>query len=104
VAAVADTVAEGGTPTWRFSLSVPTRGSRSTPRRCAARADRTCPADVDPDRFVEQTYEEVPEPSRPLHETAIQSATWSPGVVTADFTVPTLTDGLSEPDEKDTLS
>ncbi|MCA2214109.1 hypothetical protein [Jidongwangia harbinensis] len=104
VAAVADTVAEGGTLTWRFTLS----GPADTGLAVNARAVRgpggphLSSTDVDPDWFTEMTYgEEVPEPSRPLHQTAIQPAAWFPaGTVTADVTVPTVADGVSEPDEK----
>jgi hypothetical protein len=98
---VADRVAEGGTLTWRATLSeaagtemwvygvpVPPGGPELSS------------TDVDPRWFVESSGED-PEPSRPLSETYVGVFAPIPaGQLTADLTVPTVTDAVDEPDEQ----
>jgi hypothetical protein len=104
VTPVSDTVAEGGTLTWRVTLSAPADTGLvvpATPVRGPGGPELST-TDVDPDWFVEQTYgEESPEPSRPLHVTGLRPAAWfPPGAVTAEIRVPTVADQVSEPDEQ----
>ena len=56
--------------------------------------------DVDPDWLYELSYE-FAEPSRPLSSIYLEPyAVVEPGGLTADLTVPTITDSAAEPDEK----
>ncbi|GIM88406.1 hypothetical protein Ato02nite_001990 [Paractinoplanes toevensis] len=98
---VADRVAEGGTLSWRFSLSAPTETwfyVVTEPHAPTGGAELST-TDVDPEWFEQNAYEPV-EPSRPLSSTYLTPYVFfDPGVTTAELTVPTVTDGLTEPDE-----
>jgi hypothetical protein len=98
---VADRVAEGGTLTWRIRLST----VAETP--IWVEADVEPPAtgtelsstDVDPTWFTDNSGED-PLPSRPLSETYLLPWTGvQAGELTADLTIPTVTDSADEPDE-----
>jgi len=55
--------------------------------------------DVDPDWFVENSFEEV-EPSRPLSSTSVTPFVFfDAGATTASLTIPTIHDNLTEPAE-----
>ena len=101
VAPVADTVAEGGTLTWRITISEPADAEMwafGTVQPPTAGPELST-TDVDPVWFAEMTGED-PQPSRPLSETYLQPyAVVIPGQVTADITVPTIIDDAAEPDE-----
>jgi len=101
VTPVAATVAEGGTLTWRITLSEPADaeiwafGTMQPP----ATGPELSTTDVDPVWFGDMTGED-PQPSRPLSETYLQPyGAVIPGQTTADITVPTVADGVAEPDE-----
>jgi hypothetical protein len=56
--------------------------------------------DVDPEWFVENTYGEDPEPSRPLSTTPLQlMVVIRPGELTSELTVPTASDNEAEQNE-----
>ncbi|MET3425509.1 hypothetical protein BJ973_004721 [Actinoplanes tereljensis] len=98
---VADRVAEGGTLTWKVSLSAPTETwlYLVTEPHAPATGVELSTTDVDPEWFEQNAYEPV-EPSRPLSSTYLTPYVFfEPGVTTAELTVPTVTDGLTEPDE-----
>jgi hypothetical protein len=101
VSPVADRVAEGGTLTWKVSLSAPTETYYYVvlqPHAPAAGAELST-TDVDPEWFENNAYEPV-EPSRPLSSTYLTPYVFlEPGVTTGDLTIPTITDHLAEPDE-----
>lgn len=102
VSPVAETVAEGGTLSWRVTLSEPAEAwiyvyAETLPPATAPELSST---DVDPDWFFSMTGED-PQPSRPLSETYLQPfAEVAPGEVTSDLTIPTITDDDAEPDEQ----
>jgi hypothetical protein len=95
---VAGRVTEGGTLTWRVTLSAPAETSIvawSEPKAPASGTELSS-TDVDPQWFREQTGEE-PEPARPLSQTWVQPYVWlEPGETTEDVTVPTITDDVAE--------
>jgi hypothetical protein len=98
---VADRVAEGGTLSWRIRLSTVAEtpifleGGVQPP----AAGTELSSTDVDPTWFTELTGED-PLPSRPLSETYLLPWTGVPaGELTAELTVPTVTDTADEPDE-----
>ncbi|AGZ45963.1 hypothetical protein AFR_38545 [Actinoplanes friuliensis DSM 7358] len=98
---VADRVAEGGTLSWRLTLSTAAETGiylygYPVPPTSGVELSST---DVDPDWFVDNAYED-PEPSRPLSETWLSAfGAVEPGELTGDLTVPTITDTLDETDE-----
>ncbi|WP_305790144.1 hypothetical protein [Symbioplanes lichenis] len=98
LAPVADRVTEGGTLTWRVTLSAPAESyvaTWATPQAPASGTELSS-TDVDPQWFRDQTGEE-PEPARPLSETWVQPYAWlEPGETSTDITVPTVADGVTE--------
>jgi hypothetical protein len=102
VSPVAETVAEGGTLSWRVTLSEPAEAwiYVYAETLAPATAPELSSTDVDPEWFFSMTGEE-PEPSRPLSETYLQPyAEVVPGETTSDLTIPTIADDLAEPDEQ----
>jgi hypothetical protein len=98
---VADRVAEGGTLTWRASMSEPAGvevyvyGQPTPPG-----GPELSSTDVDPQWFTDMTGED-PEPSRPLSETYAGVFGLIPaGELSTELTIPTVTDSLDEPDEQ----
>jgi hypothetical protein len=103
VSPAAVTAAEGGTLSWRVTLSEPAEAFVYVYGEALPPADATelSSADVDPLWFAETTGGEDIEPVRPLSQTGLQPYTAViPGEVTADLTVPTTTDDQAEPDEQ----
>jgi hypothetical protein len=101
VTPVAATVAEGGTLTWRITLSEPADSPVwvSAAVQPPTAGPELSSTDVDPVWFGERTGED-PAPSRPLSETFLQTyVDVVPGETTAELTVPTVTDDVAEPDE-----
>ncbi|WP_189081581.1 hypothetical protein [Mangrovihabitans endophyticus] len=98
---VADTVAEGGTLRWRFTLSAPADIEMyATGYVVAPDGPELSTTDVDPDWLFDVAYE-FPEPSRPL--STLFLAPWTviePGTLTGEMTIPTITDNLPEPAEQ----
>lgn len=102
VSPVADAVAEGGTLSWRVTLSEPAEapiyvwGAPLPP----VTAPELSSTDVDPQWFTDLTGED-PEPSRPLSETYLMPyAEVVPGALTGELTVPTITEDVAEPAEQ----
>jgi hypothetical protein len=98
---VADRVAEGGTLTWRATISEPAGvevyvyGQPTPPG-----GPELSSTDVDPQWFADYSGEST-EPSRPLSDTYVASVVMlAPGELTADLIVPTVTDDVDEPDEQ----
>jgi hypothetical protein len=93
--------AEGGTLTWRFSLSARSETPYYiiTEPQPPATGTELSTTDVDPDWFFRYAYQDV-QPSRPLSGTyLIPYAEIWPGETTGEITVPTVPDDLDEPDE-----
>ncbi|MFK0024599.1 alpha/beta hydrolase family protein [Streptomyces sp. NPDC090798] len=98
---VTDRVTEGGTLTWRISLSEPADVDISQPVRVlpVTEGAELSTKDVDP-RWLMDYAGELPDPERPLSRANLWVWTDIPaGTTTADFTVPTVTDQLAEPAE-----
>ncbi|MFD5761162.1 hypothetical protein ACFWIZ_39845, partial [Streptomyces sp. NPDC127044] len=98
---VPDPVTEGGTLTWRLSLSEPAEVDVLQPMRVLAVTEgaELSTKDVDP-RWLMDRAGELPDPERALSRANLWVGTDIPaGNTTADFTVPTVTDQLAEPAE-----
>jgi hypothetical protein len=102
VQAVADTVTEGATLTWRVKLSTTADAwifvgfPAQPPAGGAAELSTT---DVDPEWLLDMFGEEAL-PSRPLSGLIGLYADLAPGQLSSDVTLPTITDTVTEPDEK----
>jgi hypothetical protein len=102
VTPVTTSVAEGGTLTWRFTLSEAADATVYVvaATKPASGAPELSSTDVDADWFLQRAFEN-PEPSRPLSETRLRpTVTVAPGQLTAELTVPTVADGTAEPAEQ----
>ncbi|MFI5845210.1 alpha/beta hydrolase family protein [Catenuloplanes sp. NPDC051500] len=105
VAPIADRVAEGAALTWRFTVSAPAEdtlylfGLWAEPPAAGAELSS---ADVDP-RWLRDTFGLEPDPARPLSDFLGCTLEFPPGATTADFSIPTVADGVAEPDEVVTL-
>jgi hypothetical protein len=103
VTPVADRVTEGGSMTWRLTMSavadtdvwldfkvLPVSGGTELSSR-----------DVDPEWFTEHAWGESPDPARPLSQ--VEELSFSVGLLagqlSTEVTVPTVADGVSEPEE-----
>ncbi|MEV4636465.1 hypothetical protein AB0J80_03845 [Actinoplanes sp. NPDC049548] len=98
VAPVAAEVAEGGTLRWQIKLSAPAETDLFYWSTAAAPATGTelSSTDVDPQWFREHAFEE-PEPSRPLSKTWLSVGADIPaGKTSAELSVPTVADSVSE--------
>jgi hypothetical protein len=98
---VTDRVTEGGTLTWRITLSEPAGVDISQPVRVlpVTEGAELSTKDVDPQWLMNHTGE-LPDPERALSRANLWVWTDIPaGTTTADFTVPTVTDQLAEPAE-----
>lgn len=98
----AGSVTEGGTLTWTATSSAVADsplmwfGWTLPPDQ----GQELSTTDVDPEWFVMNTYGEEVEPSRPLSTTTLGVGVYiEPGALTADLTVPTVSDGEAEPTE-----
>ncbi|WP_128379041.1 alpha/beta hydrolase family protein [Streptomyces cavernae] len=100
---VADRVTEGQSLTWRVTLSEVADFEMTSELVFLPVGDGSelSTTDVPPDWFKDRSHGDSPSPSRPLSEVA-----WLPvyaqipaGELTAEVTVPTAVDGVSEPDE-----
>jgi hypothetical protein len=101
VTPVADRVTEGAALTWRFTLSEAAGTDVYTllPVLPPASGAELSTTDVDPEWF-EWHWGESPLPSRPLSETGLILVAYvPPGELTADVTIPTITDQVVEPEE-----
>jgi len=102
VAPVAGRVTEGAALTWRFTLSSPVEFAAdlygfALPPAAGTELSST---DVDPAWFAEASFDQSPEPSRPLSEAGVFPQTSIPaGQLTADLTVPTIADTVAEGEE-----
>jgi len=101
VTSTAATTTEGGTLSWKLTLSAPTESgyfAAATPRPPASGVELST-TDVDPDWFQQNSGEEVL-PSRPLSSTSVAAfVSFDPGATTATLTVPTIADHVAEPPE-----
>ncbi|MER5261903.1 hypothetical protein ABTZ99_07480 [Actinosynnema sp. NPDC002837] len=99
---VTDVVAEGGTLTWRVTLSAPVDRIITVPARPAApEGVELSTTDVDELWFRRNVTFEEPLPSRPLSTTRVQPiAAFPRGELSALLTVPTVTDAEAEPVER----
>ncbi|GLY04092.1 hypothetical protein [Actinoplanes sp. NBRC 101535] len=98
VAPVTDTVAEGGTLTWRATLSTRAEAWIPVDAWAVPPADGTelSTRDVDPDWLWSLTGRE-PDPELPLSGADVFPYTFvEPGEISADLTVPTITDDVAE--------
>ncbi len=94
-------VAEGGTLTWRLTMSAPSETPYYviTQPRAPATGTELSTTDVDPDWFFAHAYQDV-EPARPLSDTyVLPYAEIPPGSTTGEITVPTAIHVVTEPDE-----
>ncbi|GAA2592045.1 hypothetical protein GCM10010435_83430 [Winogradskya consettensis] len=95
---VADTVAEGGTLSWRATLSTEAETAILVIGTVEAPAEGTelSTLDVDPDWLLENSAER-PEPERPLSQTGAVAYTYVyGGELSADIDIPTVTDTVVE--------
>ncbi|MFI5931840.1 hypothetical protein [Actinoplanes sp. NPDC051494] len=98
IAPVTDTVTEGGTLTWRATLSTEAESAIMVFAAVEppARGTELSTMDVDPDWLWESSVER-PEPERPLSQTGAFTYTYvNGGELTADIGVPTVTDEVAE--------
>ncbi|MFE4990660.1 alpha/beta hydrolase family protein [Streptomyces mirabilis] len=98
---VTDRVTEGGTLTWRISLSEPAEVDILQPMRLlpVTEGAELSTKDVDPQWLTDHAGE-LPDPERALSLANLWVGTDIPaGTTTADFTVPTVKDQLAEPAE-----
>jgi hypothetical protein len=102
VTTVTDSVTEGGTLTWRLTLSTTADTDLymvATPVPLSGTPELSS-SDVDPEWFRAQAFED-PAPSRQLSGTNLRPRLRVPaGQLTVDLTVPTVADGVSEPAEQ----
>jgi hypothetical protein len=100
---IADRVTEGSVLTWRLTLSTEADSPffRLIRPRPPTGGPELSSTDVDPEWFRQNTYgPEDPLPSRPLSTTSLLAfVVVPPGQLSADVTVPTVTDTEAEPDE-----
>ncbi|WP_327319956.1 alpha/beta hydrolase family protein [Streptomyces sp. NBC_01235] len=98
---VADKVTEGGTLSWRISLSEPVDVDIWQPVRVypVTEGAELSTKDVDPQWLMDYSGD-LPDPERPLSEANLWVWMGIPaGTTTTDFTVPTVKDQLAEPVE-----
>ncbi|MFI7498283.1 hypothetical protein ACIBVL_07135 [Streptomyces sp. NPDC049687] len=98
---VTDSVTEGGTLTWRISLSEPADVELWQPLRVlpVTGGAELSTKDVDP-QWLLDTSGEAPDPERPLSQASLWVWMKVPaGDSSVDFTVPTVKDGVAEPAE-----
>ncbi|GAA5701664.1 hypothetical protein AQJ43_28420 [Streptomyces avermitilis] len=98
---VTDRVTEGGTLTWRISLSEPADVDVWQPVRAlpVTEGAELSTKDVDPQWLTDHTGD-LPDPERALSKANVWVWTSIPaGATTADFVVPTVKDQLAEPAE-----
>ncbi|MDP9794104.1 hypothetical protein J2S43_002616 [Catenuloplanes nepalensis] len=101
VAAVTGAVTEGGTLTWRLTLSAPSESDYDEVLFVAfppAGGRELSTADVDPGWLMD-TFGVPAEPARPLSEVVYWWPYIPAGELTAEFTIPTIRDGAAEPAE-----
>ncbi|WP_306209088.1 hypothetical protein [Actinoplanes sp. RD1] len=106
LAPVADTVTEGGTLSWRATLSTEAESAIMVLGETQPPAEGTevSTRDVDPD-WLWLNSGARPEPERPLSQTGAVAYTYVyGGELTADIDVPTVTDTVAEGPEKVSLS
>ncbi|GAB7045487.1 hypothetical protein [Catenuloplanes indicus] len=95
------TVTEGGTLTWRLTLSAPSESDYAQTLYAAfppAGGPELSTADVDP-RWLLDTFGVPAEPARPLHEVVYWWPYIPAGSLTAEFAIPTIREDLAEPAE-----
>jgi hypothetical protein len=98
VTPAATTAAEGSPLTWTVHLSAPADTDLYLVflPQAPATGPELSSTDVDPQWFRDNSFED-PEPSRPLSGTGLQPfLDIEPGATSADFTVPTVADGVTE--------
>ncbi|MFJ1971543.1 alpha/beta hydrolase family protein [Streptomyces sp. NPDC087903] len=101
VAPVTDRVTEGGTLTWRLTLSEPADLEISQPIQVVPVTEgaELSTKDVDPQWLMDYSGDS-PDPERPISRAHLWVWAGVPaGATTADFTVPTVKDHLAEPTE-----
>ncbi|OKI25773.1 hypothetical protein A6A25_32435 [Saccharothrix sp. CB00851] len=99
---VTDAVAEGGTLTWRVTLSSPTDSNFTVLGRAVApEGVELSTTDVDETWFRQRVSREEPLPSRPLSTTGVQVVAYFPrGEVSREVSVLTVIDAETEPVER----
>ncbi|WP_245950608.1 hypothetical protein [Saccharothrix carnea] len=99
---VIDAVTEGGTLTWRVTLSSPADSNFTIIGRAAApEGVELSTTDVDETWFRQRVSQEDPLPSRPLSTTGVQVVAYFPrGEVSREVSVLTVVDAEAEPVER----
>ncbi|GAB7037079.1 MULTISPECIES: alpha/beta hydrolase [Catenuloplanes] len=98
---VTGSVTEGGTLTWRLTLSTPSESYYAETVYAAfppAGGPELSTVDVDP-QWLLDTFGVPAEPARPLHEVVYWWPYIPAGSLTAEFSIPTIRDDLAEPAE-----